>query len=459
MNNKFSKQPITIEEIRNKYEKKSRFEQISPRGTDVGSLSDLTASTKHVVREAKKVISNLASSDDNLKNPSENNLIQIIRSVEEMEGEDLTSRERDLAIKAISSSLDHYDILTPLIQNPKVNDIIVSSYNDISIQVERRNIQTDISFPDPGAYQSFIERLLKRAGKSCTVAMPVVDVALDSSLRACVTHESLSPAGMGPMLTLRISRFKSVNLEGLVNLNVASEEMLRYLSGLMSVNEGALLIAGEVGTGKTTLVRALAGAIDEMEAILVIEDTNEIDLHRPFVRTLLTRESNLEGVGKVSPAQAIRAGMRMAMNRIILGEIRDGEAAEAFVDVCSSGHPGMSTIHAKSARDAVSRLELFLSRAQGDVGIDTIRRQIANAITGIVYLGIDPILGKRRILSIHEIENASDGNVRMGSIYEFSSDFRPYWKRGTGISRFQGMLSDRGMRMSPPGTVFECRDS
>lgn len=111
--------------------------------------------------------------------------------------------------------------------------------------------------------------------------------------------------GMGPLLTLRISRFKSISLNGLESLGLAPAEVFQYLAGLMKVNEGALLIAGEVGTGKTTLVRALAGTIDENEAILVIEDTNEIDLHRPFVRTLLTRESNLEGVGKVSPAQAV----------------------------------------------------------------------------------------------------------------------------------------------------------
>lgn len=446
---------FSIDEIRSRYNSVNKSDSVSSVRQDMRVDRELTASAKHVVREAKKVLANIGPDSFDRKVPSERNLVDIVRSIEESEGEDLTARERDHALKALSASLDHYDILTPLIQNPSVNDIIISKYNDISIQVERRNIQTDISFPDHESYLAFIESLLKRAGKSCTVAMPVVDVAVDPSIRACVTHESLSPHGMGPLLTLRVSRFKSISLNGLCALGLAPKEVFDYLSGLMRVNEGAILIAGEVGTGKTTLVRALTGTIDEAEAILVIEDTNEIELQRAFVRTILTRESNLEGIGKVSPAQAIRAGMRMAMNRIILGEIRDGEAAEAFVDVCSSGHPGISTVHAKSARDAIGRMELFLSRAQGEVGIDTIRKQIANAITVVVYIGIDQVYGKRKILSVHEIENASDGSVRMGPMYEYSNDFRAHWKRGTGISKFQGFLSDMGIRLSPPGTVFD----
>ncbi len=456
MNSKLGKKFITIDEIRSHYQKNVGSKQSDCTSYDLGSNSGLTASAKHVVSEAKKLISSI--NVDSSYFHSEDNLIEIVKSVEASEGEDLTLRERDEALKAIASSLDHYDILTPLIQNPVVNDIIVSSYKDISIQVERRNIQTDLSFPDHGNYLAFVEGILKRAGKSCTVATPVVDVAIDPSIRACVTHESISPIGMGPLLTLRISRFKSISLNGLQSLGVAPAEVFKYLSGLMKLNEGALLIAGEVGTGKTTLVRALAGTITEDEALLVIEDTNEIDLHRPFVRTLLTRECNLEGVGKVSPANAIRAGMRMAMNRIILGEIRDGEAAEAFIDVCSSGHPGLSTIHAKSTRDAVSRLELFLARAQGDVGVDTLRMQIANAITGVVYVGIDPVQGKRRIMSVYEVESAADGNIRMSPIYEFAKNGTVTWIRGTGISKYQQELSACNCKMSPPGMLLHCED-
>jgi len=256
------------------------------------------------------------------------------------------------------------------------------------------------------------------------------------------------------MLTLRISRHASISLDGLQVVEFAPAAVLDYLSHIVRSGCGAILIGGEVGTGKTTLVRALSNLIDETEAILVIEDTNEINLKRKFVRSILTREGNIEGFGLVTPAQAIRAGMRMAMNRVILGEIRDGQAAEAFIDVCSSGHAGMSTIHAKSARDVISRLELFLARAQGDVGINTIRKQIANAISVVVYIGLDSVTKKRRIVSVMEVEAAADGVVQMAPIFTLdSTSGKAMWKRGGGISKFQEMLNDSNYKLPKPGAL------
>ncbi|HQH28198.1 MAG TPA: ATPase, T2SS/T4P/T4SS family, partial [Oligoflexia bacterium] len=345
-----------------------------------------------------------------------------------------------------------FDILTPLVENTEVNDVIVRAYNDISIQIGRRNIQTDLRFAGKDAYKAFVENLLKRAGKACTLSTPVVDAALTQNIRACVTHESFSPAGSGPMLTLRIARHGAISLEGLAVRELAPPQILDYLSVLVKSAQATLLIAGEVGTGKTTLIKALASRIDPEEAILVIEDTHELALDRPFVRTLLTREANTEGAGRITPAQAIRTGMRMAMNRVILGEMRDGEAAEAFIDVCASGHPGMSTIHARSARDALLRLELFLSRAQGNVTIDTVRRQIAHAISAVVYLGVDKAQRKRRIMSVVEVGTAADGAVQLSPVFSYAPS-GPFaeWIRESGISFFTGTLHEHAVVLPLPG--------
>lgn len=446
---------ISVDEIRSIYQKTTANPLLEDEPSKVRHSPDLTASAKFVVKEAKRILGAASADSDRRTIPSEEDLVEILRSVERSEGEELSSRERNAAVAALSASLDHYDILSPLVENPEVNDIIVRSYSDVSIQIGRRNIQTDITFSDQESYKAFVESLLKRAGKSCTVATPVVDASIDPHIRASVTHESLSPADSGPMLTLRISRFQSISLEGLESVEFAPRAVFEYLTGIVRLGCGAVLIGGEVGTGKTTLVRALASAVDESEAILVIEDTNEINLQRKFVRTLLTREGNLEGAGRVSPAQAIRAGMRMAMNRIILGEIRDGEAAEAFVDVCSSGHPGMSTVHARTGRDAVSRLELFLARAQGDVGVETIRRQISNAISVVVYIGLDSFTRRRRIMSVDEVATASDGVVQMSPIFQVAErKDGVHWVRAHGVSQYQGLLSEYGVRMPLPGTVL-----
>lgn len=442
---------ISIDEIRNLYNKSSR--QRNQPDLKSQAPVDLTASAKFIVREAKKIFGTIAERNDDFIIPTEDEISEVIKSVESKEGEELSVRERHAAIAALATSLDHYDILGGLIENPEVNDIIVRSYRDISIQIGRKNIQTDLSFSDFDTYKSFVERLLKRAGKSCTVANPIVDASIDPHIRASVTHESLSPGDAGPMLTLRISRHSSISLESLITSEFAPEPILSYLSNIVSSGVGAVMIGGEVGTGKTTLVRALASSINESDAILVIEDTNEINLKRRFVRTLLTREGNIEGFGLITPAQAIRAGMRMAMNRIILGEIRDGQAAEAFIDVCASGHSGMSTIHAKSNRDIVSRLELFLSRAQGEVGIDTIRRQIANAISVVIYIGLDSVTKRRRILDVSEIHSASDGVVQLSPIFSGKANAgKFYWVREGGVSKFQDYFNESNYQLPMPGT-------
>lgn len=450
---------VSPQEIRKRYFGTDQLR--SPLTPNTPHENDLTPSAKYVLREAKtRLGAHTANAVETA--PSEDDLLQVVTSVEEVEGEELSAKERNAVVAALSSSLDHYDILTSLVENSDVNDIIVRCFNDISIQIGRKNIQTDLRFADQSAYKSFVENLLKRAGKSCTVATPVVDAAVDRNIRACVTHESFSPPGSGPMLTLRISRHKHISADALVQLELAPRIVMDYLTALVQEGSCSLLIAGEVGTGKTTLVRALTQRVNDDEAVLIIEDTHELVLERRFVRTLLTREANTEGAGRISPAQAIRTGMRLAMNRVVLGEMRDGEAAEAFVDVCSSGHAGMSTIHARSARDALSRLELFLSRAQGMVPIETIRRQIANAVSLVVYLGVDKNEKKRRVIEVVELCSGGDGIIQLAPIFlyashesfahgssslgssvngSYRSETGPIWKRGAGISRFEEVLA------------------
>lgn len=406
---------------------------------DKPSLKDsvsgcLTGSARFIINQSRQ---QLAQTDLGGRNPSEKELFELVRSVQEREQEYLSDQERTAVVAALSSSFEDFDVLTGLVDDPQINDIIVRSYDDISVQKGRSNFQTGLAFSDNESYKAFVEQLLKRAGKSCTVATPVVDAAVGSEIRLCVSHESLTPEGIGPLLTIRLARHTKTSLSALEQFGLAPRIVLDYLATLVESGQCTLLIAGEVGTGKTTLVRALASVIPEHEAILVIEDTQEIRLERKFVRTLLTREANSEGAGRVSTAQAIRTGMRMAMNRIILGEMRDGEAAESFIDASASGHPGMSTIHARSARDALARLELFLSRAQSNVSIDTVRRQISSAVSAVVFLGVDPFTRERRIMEVVEVDSASEGMVQISPIFQYLTDSSgATWLRASGVSKF-----------------------
>ena len=170
------------------------------------------------------------------------------------------------------------------------------------------------------------------------------------------------------------------------------------------------------------------------------------------MRTLLTREANTEGVGRITPAQAIRAGMRMAMNRVILGEMRDADAAEAFIDVCASGHPGFSTIHARSAKDAIGRLELFLARAQPSVDVGAIRKQIANAVAIVVYLAVDRRDQKRRIAEIVEIHPTTDNVIQISPIFRYKpGEEVPVWERLSGVSQYSSRLAEEGFVLPERG--------
>ena len=331
-------------------------------------------------------------------------------------GVELTSIERDLVLRHLERDAKPFGLLDDLVRDISISDIIVSRYNSIQVQQGRRNVTTGLSFPSQEAYETFVEKLLLRANSTYSTRVPIADGVIGGFARIHTVHRAITENG--PYLTIRLNRFSSVTTQDLLRHGLAPKEILKYLE-LMVQSGQTLLIVGEVGTGKTTLARALAACIPSEESILVVEDTPEIKLEHPHVRYVRTRTANTEGEGRVAPSEVIRGGMRMAMNRIVFGEIRDAEAAEAFIDVCASGHPGLSTIHGKSAQDAIVRLSLFLGRAQRGVGKDVIYEQLATAVSAIVHMDVCPISRARRIMEVREIGPVGDGVLRQKEIFRY----------------------------------------
>jgi len=376
--------------------------------------------------------------DDN--NLSQSELEQLVSSAASQLGLELSKLEKDEILSQVERDQKPFGTLQSLIDNPDVSDIIVANHSQISVQQGRRTFRTDLKFPSQSAYEAFVEKLLQRAGATCSTKKPIADGMIGNFARLHVVHQSICESG--PYLTIRLNRFQRVTVEDLVSHGMAPKMVFDYLCKLCHKGNTILLV-GEVGTGKTTVARAISSSIPHDESILVIEDTPEIKLDHPQVRYVTTREANTDGEGRIHPNECIRAGMRMAMNRIIFGEIRDAEAAEAFVDVCSSGHPGLSTIHGKSSSKALTRLELFLARAQRGSSRDVLFEQISTAVQVVVFVNICKQTGRRRIFEVKEIGSASDGALRQREIFCYEAqNSEPTWKVASKSSNFRDYLED-----------------
>lgn len=371
--------------------------------------------------------------------------VALVDSVADRLGFSLSHFERDQVLAQIEAGQKPFGILQELVDDPSISDIIVANYSKITVQQGRLNHSTGLSFPSQDAYEAFVERLLQRAGSTYSTKKPIADGMIGAHARIHVVHRSICDSG--PYLTIRLNRFASISISDLAERGSAPGPVLDYLRALVRTGQ-TILVVGEVGTGKTTVTRALAACIPSDESLLVIEDTPEIRLEHPHVRYIRTREQNTDGVGRITPQECIRGGMRMAMNRIIFGEIRDAEAAEAFVDVCASGHPGISTIHARSAAEAITRLELFLGRAQKGVGRAVLNEQIVTAVQAIVFVDFCKVTKARRIIDVREIGPVADGVIRHREIFKYQvQNGNPTWKTLTRVSAHRELIESEPNRI------------
>jgi pilus assembly protein CpaF len=362
------------------------------------------------------------------------NYATVVRRVADRLGLTLTTREADDVLYYLESDQEGFGILQGLLSDPDISDIIISDYKTVVVQRGRKNAPAGIEFSCQEDYEAFVERILLRAGTTYSTRQPIADGMIESLARVHAVHKSI--CGRGPYLTIRINRFSSVQSRTLSDAGMAPSLLLGVLEQYVRTGM-TLLLVGEVGTGKTTLARALASSIPQDESVLVIEDTPEIRLDHPYVRYLQTREVNCEGEGRVTPRQCIRAGMRMAMNRIVYGEIRDSEAAEGFIDCCASGHPGLSTIHARGAVDCVTRLMLFLGRAQPGVGREVLMQQVSTAVQVIVHIGVCPLTKLRRVLHVRELCGVADGVLRHRDMFTYHVEQgRGVWKVNSRTSSY-----------------------
>ena len=349
-----------------------------------------------------------------------------------------------------------WGVLQPLIDNKEVTDIHVYDWKTIVLQRGKVSESTGLHFPNHQAYVAFIDRLLLRLGKSLSTQQHTIDAALPNGVRICAVHESVCGA-RGPLLCIRVPRIMDASLDGIISYQVAPPLIVNYLASLTRSGMATMMVAGETGTGKTTLIKCLATQFGPDESIIAVEDTPELNFQHPYFRSLVSRPPNVEGVGEVTLQEHIKTTLRMTPTRVILGEMRTPFAAEAFLESAQTGHVGMSTIHARNARETLVRLESLLGRAQKSVSIDIIRQQIALAVDSVVWLFREKGTGKPRVGEVIEVGHFVEGVIQVRPMFTLvKTGKQPVWRVDSWSSAFDEILAADGIFLgdSPQEITF-----
>ncbi|AOY94004.1 pilus assembly protein CpaF [Cupriavidus sp. USMAA2-4] len=305
--------------------------------------------------------------------------------------------------------------LEPLLHDPTVSDILVNTAKQTYVERRGKLELTDTVFYDDAHLMKVIEKIVSRVGRRIDETSPMVDARLPDGSRV---NAIIPPSAIdGPLLSIRRFSVNPLQVEDLVSLKSLTPPMAQLLQALAKAKVN-VMVSGGTGSGKTTLLNVLSGFIPEDERVVTIEDAAELQMRQPHVLRLETRPPNIEGKGEISQRALVRNALRMRPDRIILGEVRGGEALD-MLNAMNTGHEGsLTTIHANTPRDALTRLENMVNMAGVSLPAKTIRQQIASAITVVVQASrlTD---GRRKIVSIQEITGMEGDMINMQEIFTF----------------------------------------
>jgi pilus assembly protein CpaF len=364
----------------------------------------------------------------------------------------LSSLERQQISEEVLDEVFGLGPLEPLLQDSTISDILVNGHKQV--YVERKGLleQTNVCFRDDAHLLRIIDKIVSQVGRRVDESNPMVDARLSDGSRVNAIVPPL--AVDGPLLSIR--RFDTDKLmpQDLVEKKALTAGMMELLEVAVKAKLN-ILIAGGTGAGKTTLLNALSAFISPKERIVTIEDAAELQLKQPHLARLETRPANLEGQGAVRQRQLLVNALRMRPDRIIVGEVR-GEEALDMLQAMNTGHDGsLTTVHANSPRDAISRLEVMVSMANANMQLVSIRQQVASAIHVLVQAARLSD-GSRRVMNITEVTGMEGDMVTLQDIFVFekrgiSSEGKVLGRfSATGIRpKFSEKMLAAGIRLSP----------
>jgi pilus assembly protein CpaF len=334
--------------------------------------------------------------------------------------EKVSLNQKELAVFSaeIIDEMTGYGPIEPLLKDPTVTDILINTHRACFVERFGRLQQTKVHFKDEAHLLRIIGKIAAGVGRRIDESSPMVDARLPDGSRVNI---AIRPVAIdGPLVSIRKFSERAFDMNRLVEIDTLRPQMVDVLKAAVH-GRVSTIISGGTGSGKTTLLNALSGYIPAHERLITIEDAAELQLQQPHVGRMETRPPNAEGRGEIRQRELVKNALRMRPDRIIIGECR-GEEAFDMLQAMNTGHEGsMTTIHANTPSDALKRLEQMVSMAGIGMSGDSIRSQIASAITVIIQLQRLPD-GRRRVTSISEITGMDRNVIQVQEIFRFAKE-------------------------------------
>ena len=392
-----------------------------------------------------------------------NQLTKLIEQLLQQETLPLNQRERAQITQDILHEVLGLGPLEPLLADSSVNDILVNGHKQVFVERSGRLEMTSVRFKDDAHLMKIIEKIVSRVGRRIDESVPMVDARLADGSRV---NAIIPPLAIdGPSVSIRKFSKDPLQLYHLIEKRSLTPEIGEFLKAIVQARLN-VLISGGTGTGKTTLLNIMSGFIPNNERIVTIEDAAELQLRQDHVVRLETRPANIEGRGEIAQRELVKNALRMRPDRIILGEVRGAESID-MLQAMNTGHDGsLTTVHANSARDALTRIETLVSMAGFNLAAKAMRHYVSSALDVIIQIARMSD-GTRKLISLQEVVGMEGDLITLQELFVFQQTGLDEQRRVKGRFKATGVrptfferIAAKGVTLPPdlfdPQKVYEC---
>jgi pilus assembly protein CpaF len=361
---------------------------------------------------------------------------ELINRIMDREAEYLSRMERQKIVTEIMDEVVGYGPIEPLIRDPEISEIMVNGPKQVFIERDGKLEKTGISFRDNEHVMHIIDKIVSPLGRRIDESMPMVDARLPDGSRVNAVIPPLSL--IGPVITIRKFSREPLTIQDLIRFGTLTPQMATFLEACVKARLN-IIISGGTGSGKTSTLNVLSSFIPANERIVTIEDAAELQLNQEHVITLESRPPNIEGKGEITIRDLVRNALRMRPERIVVGEVRSGEALD-MLQAMNTGHDGsLTTVHANSPRDLLARLETMVMMAGMELPAKAIREQIASAFDLIIHQARLRD-GSRKITHVTEVVGMEEDKITLQDIFVYKITGTDERNRALGKFRATGVV-------------------